>query len=184
MLADWYGFLERAPAEFRDGHVAEVAFLVATLFAYDRKAYRVARAGNGDTRPQGEAPPDATQTSESAAERSAPASPGRNFGGTLGGLVEAQRSEDDAMARRLAILLDSSLAADGGGTLPWRLRRIVRLALSKDAQIDWPRLLEDLLAWNHPSRRVQRAWAQAFYRIGVSAQAGAEDEIGALVDES
>lgn len=192
MLAEWYGFLDgvRAPAEFRDGPAAEVAFLVATLLAYDRKAYRggtpeaaldaeEAQPGDG-----GEAI-SAEPIGESKAPVASDAARRGNFGATLGALVEAPRPEEDAMARRLAILLDSSLDEAGNGTLPWRLRRVAKLALSKQKRldIDWPRLLHDLLDWNMPARRVQREWAQAFYRTVTAPAEAPTDESGQLADD-
>jgi CRISPR type I-E-associated protein CasB/Cse2 len=153
-LVDWCGFLDRAPAEFRDKD-ASIAFLVATLCAHDRRFYRSVRA-------PGEDEEDAHEVPISELVR------GTNLGGTLGRLVRKPKPADDPMARRLAILLDATLDTDSGGTLPWRLRRAVQLILSMDGRsnaIDWVRLLADLQQWSDPKRPVQREWARAFYRL-------------------
>ena len=48
--------------------------------------------------------------------------------------------------------------------LPVHLRHAVSLLKSKDAPIDWARLLRDLMFWNDEDRWVQRNWARAFWR--------------------
>ena len=85
-----------------------------------------------------------------------------SFGRTLRRLVQGD-IETDAVTRRLRVMLDADLDLDLGGTLPYRLRRLVSLALSRGAHIDWARLLDDLDCWTHPDRKVQRAWARDFF---------------------
>jgi len=79
------------------------------------------------------------------------------------------------MATRLALLLDSSLEPDGG-TLPYRLRRTVSLVLSRKGHITWPVLLDDLLSWDAPSRRVQKAWARSYYRTAAPTSGSVPNE--------
>jgi CRISPR system Cascade subunit CasB len=60
--------------------------------------------------------------------------------------------------RRVEILLDAD-----AGQLPFRLRQAVRLLYSKRVPVNWPRLLQDLLAWDHPKHYVQENWARAYF---------------------
>ena len=60
--------------------------------------------------------------------------------------------------RRVEILLDADREQ-----LPFRLRQAVRFLDSKRVPVNWPRLLQDLLAWEHPKRYVQEAWARAYF---------------------
>jgi len=58
--------------------------------------------------------------------------------------------------RRFIHLLDADREQ-----LPNRLRQMV--ALLNEQPIDFQTLLGDLLYWNHPDKKVQNAWARAFY---------------------
>lgn len=60
--------------------------------------------------------------------------------------------------RRMTQLLDSD-----SDELVWRLRQLIALLNSTGTAVDWPQLLDDLLAWNSESRTVQRRWARAFW---------------------
>jgi CRISPR system Cascade subunit CasB len=60
--------------------------------------------------------------------------------------------------RRLTALLDAH-----PDDLPRHLRHAVSLLAADAVPVDWRRLLADLLAWGHPGRRVQRAWARSFW---------------------
>lgn len=162
---EWYGLMSHGPAELQRDGPNEIAFLVSTLFAHDRNAYRLAHD------PTTDAASDAV--AESSPEPGSPQAPselrGLNVGGALGRLVRAGDPAKDPLARRLIILLDSSLEPDGGGSLPWRLRHTLSLLRSRTSGprpvLDWGRLLDDLLLWNHPERFVQRDWARSFYRL-------------------
>jgi CRISPR system Cascade subunit CasB len=155
-LLDWYAFLGSqpylldglSPAEARRRE--EVAYLVATLMASDRR--RVApRAGDPSTQPDTAEEPEREEKAES-------------LGRTLRRLVRRDVDIDgDPISRRLRILLDADLDVSLGGTLPYRLRRLITLALSRDARIDWAGLLTDLESWEHPDRFVQRRWARDFF---------------------
>lgn len=105
----------------------------------------------------------------------------KNFGATLDAVEKAtdpaaweerhQPKRDPKAAprrvtpleRRLRLLLDARTEPSGGGELPFRLRQTVKLALDKDALIDWDALLWDLRAWDDPDKRRQKDWARAFY---------------------
>lgn len=67
------------------------------------------------------------------------------------------KSGSESTERRFIHLLDADLEQ-----LPHRLRQMV--ALLKEQPIDFQALLDDLLYWNSADKRVQNAWARAFYR--------------------
>ena len=71
------------------------------------------------------------------------------------------------MERRLVSLLDATFDEEGGGEMAFRLRQAVKYALSQNDRltIDWPRLLQDMLDWNWPNKRVQKQWARSFYAV-------------------
>lgn len=84
-----------------------------------------------------------------------------NFGATW--KLAIGRSPSNSIQRRFHILLDSEIDADGGGDLPYRLRQMVRYCATAGVGLDWPQLLSDLRAWNHPDRFVQKRWARSFF---------------------
>lgn len=160
---EWHSFLQSAPKDMRDGIKADISFLVAGLYALDGRTFRAGiRAIPAEE--------DVEQTDTLVS--SPPATRVGNLGDTLKSMV-SRKIEEDAMTRRLTRLLNSTLDEDCGGTLPWRLRQVVALARSRQAQINWPRLHQDLLRWNDSKRRVQHNWARAF--VG---QSGSADETG------
>lgn len=65
---------------------------------------------------------------------------------------------DQGLDRRMEVLLDASREQ-----LPFRLRQALRFLESRRGMVDWPQLLEDLLAWDHPKRYVQEQWARAYF---------------------
>jgi CRISPR system Cascade subunit CasB len=88
----------------------------------------------------------------------------RRTGGAPVSLVEAlrrtaARSDSGGAERRLTGLLDAD-----SDELVWRLRQAVQLVVADGHAIDWPRLLDDLLSWQHPQRWVQQRWAREFWR--------------------
>lgn len=89
-----------------------------------------------------------------------------NFGATMwrvgtDGNAEPSPSADLRFRRILEAARDD-LAAP--------LRQAIRLAASRTVPvpIDYHRLLSDLLNWEHPERRVQRAWARSYWTPQVS----------------
>ena len=80
--------------------------------------------------------------------------------GSLGHALARARDPRSAQGldRRVEVLLDAD--AD---QLRFRLRQAVRFLYSKRSPINWPRLLQDLLAWDHPRRYVQETWARAYF---------------------
>ncbi|HET6574867.1 MAG TPA: type I-E CRISPR-associated protein Cse2/CasB [Fimbriiglobus sp.] len=83
--------------------------------------------------------------------------PGR---GTLGAAFREipDRQDGDSTEKRFVALLDAD--ADD---LPSRLQHAVTLLAARGVHPDWARLLADILAWDHPNRRVQRDWARDFW---------------------
>lgn len=60
--------------------------------------------------------------------------------------------------RRFEILLDAD-----DTQLNFRLRQIVRLLDAAEIRVNWSRLLQDLIYWNHIDRFVQERWARDYY---------------------
>ena len=60
--------------------------------------------------------------------------------------------------RRVEILLDADKEQ-----LPFRLRQAVRFLEGRRIRVNWPQLLQDLLAWDHPKRYAQGQWARAYF---------------------
>ena len=80
--------------------------------------------------------------------------------GNLGQHLASIRKEgaDDALERRFSALL-----AAHPDDLPNYLRQAVSMLKSKETPINWDQLLRDVQAWDAPDRRVQKAWARAFW---------------------
>jgi CRISPR system Cascade subunit CasB len=81
-------------------------------------------------------------------------------GDSLGASLARVRTAENApgLDRRVERLLDADEAQ-----LPFRLRQAVHLLGSQRVGVEWPRLLADLLQWNHPTRYVQKEWARAYF---------------------
>ncbi len=85
-----------------------------------------------------------------------------NFGVTW--KLATTTSDSESLKRRFHILLDAEYdPRNGDGDLPYRLRQMVRYAVSKGVGIDWATLLTDLKFWNQPEKNVQKRWARAFF---------------------
>lgn len=115
-----------------------IHLLVASLMAFDKKALERGLNGSGD------------------------------LGSNLRAIAKPQSKQGEvepAAARRLVALLDSTFDTDGGGEMAYRLRQTVKFMLSREGRIHWPQLLDDLLNWNRPDKRVQKRWARSFYNV-------------------
>jgi len=84
-------------------------------------------------------------------------SPARNMGDHFARTRDPQ-GDDTAIERRFTALL-----AAHPDDLDVYLRQAVSFLKSKEIPINWHQLLPDLLAWDHPERYVQKAWAHAFW---------------------
>jgi CRISPR system Cascade subunit CasB len=60
--------------------------------------------------------------------------------------------------RRVEVLLDADR-----GQLSFRLRQTIRFLYSRGVPVNWTRLLQDLLRWEQPERRVQESWAREYF---------------------
>jgi CRISPR system Cascade subunit CasB len=67
-------------------------------------------------------------------------------------------SGSQSVEQRFIALLDAD-----EDQLSYRLRQII--ALLKEWNIDFEKLMKDLLAWNNENKWTQRNWAQDFYRF-------------------
>lgn len=88
-----------------------------------------------------------------------------SFNGCFGNTFSEVRSLSDSASldRRFGLLIDAKFDSAASGELAFRLRQMVRLALSKEAHIDWPQLFHDLKQWDNPSKCIQKKWARAYY---------------------
>lgn len=125
----------------------------------------------------------------------------RNFGETLDQIERATFPEArqsrlapkfdpkrsvSPIERRLRLLMDSHMEADGSGDLPFRLRQVVKLVLDKgkglaigtsDSLINWDALLWNLRDWDDPEKNksAQKNWAKSFYGYRPPEEAGIPD---------
>ena len=80
---------------------------------------------------------------------------GRSFGAAFRPL----REKSDSMEARFVALLNAH-----PDDLDDHLRHAVSLLKSNEQPLDWFRLLEDLIQWDHPDGHVQLSWARDFYK--------------------
>ncbi|MDP8239695.1 MAG: type I-E CRISPR-associated protein Cse2/CasB [Candidatus Hatepunaea meridiana] len=87
--------------------------------------------------------------------------PKHRNGYSLGKAFQPLRQKSDSMEARFVALLNAHL-----DDLDDHLRHSVRLLESnKPPQpLDWFRLFEDLLQWDHPEGHIQLKWARDFYK--------------------
>jgi len=80
----------------------------------------------------------------------------------------AAKSNREGMNRRFGVLLDSQFGNESGqaagGELAFRLRQLVKLADANEIAVPWVSLLEDLLQWGRPDKRVQKKWARDYFQ--------------------
>jgi len=87
-------------------------------------------------------------------------------GRTLARALREKAQESDSVEKRFLALLDADR-----DQIAFRLRQAVGLV---EGGLDFAQLLDDLLRWFGPERRVQARWAKEFY--GVSEEAKEEVE--------
>jgi CRISPR system Cascade subunit CasB len=85
--------------------------------------------------------------------------PKHRKGRSLGAAFQPLRAKSDSMEARFVALLNAHPddVAD-------HLRHVVSLLKSNEQPLDWFRLFEDLLQWDHPNGHVQLKWARDFYK--------------------
>jgi CRISPR system Cascade subunit CasB len=81
-----------------------------------------------------------------------------NLGTSLYRARDPNRQENPGLDRRVEVLLDANREQ-----LRFRLRQAIRYLESQRVTINWPQLLKDLLAWEHPKRYVQENWARSYF---------------------
>jgi len=92
--------------------------------------------------------------------------------------------ENEGVTRRFVAALSSDREA-----LSTHLRQLLSLLHSRDdrAPVDWERLFWDIVDWEHIDRRVQRRWAEGFWRGGqasTEADAAEPDESPSTEEDS
>lgn len=85
--------------------------------------------------------------------------PEQRGGYSLGAAFRLLRSNSDSMEARFVALLNAH-----PDDLDDHLRHALSLLKANEQPLDWFRLLDDLLQWDHPERHVQLKWARDFYR--------------------
>lgn len=85
--------------------------------------------------------------------------PQHRQGRSLGAAFRPLKGKSDSMEARFVALLNAR--ADD---LDDHLRHAVSLLKANEQPLDWFRLLQDLLQWDHPDGHVQLRWARDFYK--------------------
>lgn len=88
-----------------------------------------------------------------------------NFGSTMRRVKQKHSSE--STDQRFINLLNSKVDRINGSImveeLAFRLRQCVKLASSREAGVNWIKLLHDLQWWSHEDRFIQKQWAKAYF---------------------
>lgn len=85
--------------------------------------------------------------------------PRHQSGHSLGRAFRPLRAKSDSMEARFVALLNAH-----PDDLHNHLRHAVSLLKANEQPLDWFRLLDDLIEWDHPEGHVQLRWAQDFYK--------------------
>ncbi len=85
--------------------------------------------------------------------------PKHRGGFNLGEAFRPLRKKSDSMEARFVALLNAH-----SDDLDDHLRHAVSLLKANEQPLDWFRLFEDLLQWDHPDGHVQLRWARDFYK--------------------
>lgn len=84
--------------------------------------------------------------------------PKHRSGYSLGKAFKPLKAKSDSMEARFVALLNAH-----PDDLDDHLRHAVSLLKSNEQPLDWFRLLDDLIQWDHPEGHVQLRWARDFY---------------------
>ena len=85
--------------------------------------------------------------------------PRHRKGRSLGAAFRPLKQKSDSMEARFVALLNAH-----PDDLDDHLRHAVSLLKANEQPLDWFRLFEDLLHWDHPEGQVQLKWARDFYK--------------------
>lgn len=80
----------------------------------------------------------------------------KDFGSSLFSAKTLKNSK--GLDSRVENLLDADFTQ-----LHFRLRQTVKFLRSSRVTINWQKLLDDLLSWEHPDRFVQQRWARSYF---------------------
>jgi CRISPR system Cascade subunit CasB len=100
-------------------------------------------------------------------DRDPPANPPHNFGASLNMVRQELLRREPKREPDRPISLDQRVAAllnTDREQLPFRLRQMVSLLAAHKIAINWRQLLRDVQRWEVEPRRVQRHWADAYFR--------------------
>jgi CRISPR type I-E-associated protein CasB/Cse2 len=78
------------------------------------------------------------------------------------GKVLMRLRSSDSFDKKVLALLDSELSPNDSELLH-RLSQLIRMADAKGIGVNFDKLLQDLLSWNHEDRYVQRKWAKDYH---------------------
>lgn len=85
--------------------------------------------------------------------------PKHQNGRSLGRAFRPLRAKSDSMEARFVALLNAHPE-----DLDDHLRHAISLLKANEQPLDWFRLLDDLIQWDHPEGHVQLRWARDFYK--------------------
>lgn len=101
-----------------------------------------------------------------------------DFGTTMRFVKDKTGSEN--IDHRMSFLLDSNFdrvgGHPGGGEVPYRLRQCIKLANGHEVGVNWPKLLFDLMRWDHPDKWVQKRWAESYFGYIKNTENGSNDQ--------
>lgn len=124
----------------------------------ERAYYTVAALIAAQPRPARDIEAGDTETGD---EGSQEAPPGRvsNLGATFGQAVFTQAMKEGTAETRLHLL-----ARQGADGIHRHLPAVVRHLRAERVDLDWARLLRDLIRWGQDRDQVAKEWLQAYYR--------------------
>lgn len=104
--------------------------------------------------------------------------PQHRKGRSLGAAFRPLKQKSDSMKARFVALLNAH-----PDDLDDHLRHAVSLLKANEQPLDWFRLFEDLLQWDHPDGHVQLKWARDFYKSDSSNRTNMPDSDSTIKEE-
>lgn len=161
----------------------EAYFLVAALFAWHPQRWPAeTAAGSTNLGASLRWLAQRMQQRTASEPSSMPSSPAPQAGDDKQHQATADVSSNTAVERRLIALLRCHR-----DELPEQLRHIVGLLRAHEVPVDWARLLRDIQDWERDDRRVQRAWARAYWSAATptgGSAAAASSELPAVAEDA